>query len=101
MNRLAEGYEQAITKLYYIIITILYSDCFNSQDACFLFLEESTAFKESMINQLSNLITRNCSAAKISQVLCSNFHGISWFQVGFSWYQVNIYDFSWLQAGFS
>ena len=29
-------------------------------------------WKESMINQLSNLINRNRSAAKISQVLCSN-----------------------------
>ena len=28
-------------------------------------------WKESMINRLSNLINRNCSAAKISQVLCS------------------------------
>ena len=29
-------------------------------------------WKESMINQLSKLINRNRSAAKISQVLCSN-----------------------------
>ena len=29
------------------------------------------SWKESMINRLSNLINRNCSAAKISQVLCS------------------------------
>ena len=29
-------------------------------------------WKESMINRLSNLINRNCSAAKISQVLCSS-----------------------------
>ena len=29
-------------------------------------------WKESMINQLSNLINRNRLAAKISQVLCSN-----------------------------
>ena len=29
-------------------------------------------WKESMINRLSNLINRNRSAAKISQVLCSN-----------------------------
>ena len=28
-------------------------------------------WKESMINRLSNLINRNRSAAKISQVLCS------------------------------
>ena len=33
-------------------------------------------WKESMINRLSNLINRNRSAAKISQVLCSN--GNSW-----------------------
>ena len=34
-------------------------------------------WKESMINRLSNLINRNRSAAKISQVLCSktyNYH---------------------------
>ena len=31
-------------------------------------------WKESMINRLSNLINRNRSAAKISQVLCSNCH---------------------------
>ena len=31
-------------------------------------------WKESMINRLSNLINRNRSAAKISQVLCSNIH---------------------------
>ena len=31
-------------------------------------------WKESMINRLSNLINRNRSAAKISQVLCSNTH---------------------------
>ena len=31
-------------------------------------------WKESMINQLSNLINRNRLAAKISQVLCSNHH---------------------------
>ena len=30
------------------------------------------SWKESMINQLYNLINRNRSAAKISQVLCSN-----------------------------
>ena len=30
------------------------------------------SWKESMINRLSNLINRNRSAAKISQVLCSN-----------------------------
>ena len=29
-------------------------------------------WKESMINRLSNLINRNRSAAKISQVLCSS-----------------------------
>ena len=38
----------------------------------FLALEQHTTFKESMINRLSNLIHRNRSAAKISQVLCSN-----------------------------
>ena len=31
-----------------------------------------TFWKDSMINRLSNLINRNRSAAKISQVLCSN-----------------------------
>ena len=31
-------------------------------------------WKESMINRLSNLINRNRSAAKISQVLCSNLY---------------------------
>ena len=31
-------------------------------------------WKESMINRLSNLINRNRSAAKISQVLCSSGH---------------------------
>ena len=31
-------------------------------------------WKESMINRLSNLINRNRSAAKISQVLCSNYN---------------------------
>ena len=31
-------------------------------------------WKESMINRLSNLINRNRSAAKISQVLCSSQH---------------------------
>ena len=31
-------------------------------------------WKESMINRLSNLINRNRSAAKISQVLCSNVY---------------------------
>ena len=30
------------------------------------------SWKESMINRLSNLINRNRSAAKISQVLCSS-----------------------------
>ena len=29
-------------------------------------------WKDTMINRLSNLINRNCSAAKISQVLCSS-----------------------------
>ena len=33
---------------------------------------EDFKIKESMINRLSNLINRNRSAAKISQVLCSN-----------------------------
>ena len=31
-------------------------------------------WKESMINRLSSLINRNRSAAKMSQVLCSNYH---------------------------
>ena len=31
------------------------------------------SWKKSMINRLSNLINRNRSAAKISQVLCSSF----------------------------
>ena len=31
-------------------------------------------WKESMINRLSNLINRNRSAAKISQILCSNIY---------------------------
>ena len=31
-------------------------------------------WKESMINRLSNLINRNRSAAKISQVLCSTVY---------------------------
>ena len=30
-----------------------------------------------MINRLSNLINRNCSATKISQVLCSNTYAYS------------------------
>lgn len=34
-------------------------------------------WKESMINRLSNLINRNRSAAKISQVLCSSLQGIA------------------------
>jgi len=34
-------------------------------------------WKESMINRLSNLINRNRSAAKISQVLCSNVY-VQW-----------------------
>ena len=33
-----------------------------------------TFWKESIINRLSNLIYRNRSAAKISQVLCSNIY---------------------------
>ena len=33
------------------------------------------SWKESMINRLSNLINRNRSAAKISQVLCSSGEG--------------------------
>ena len=32
------------------------------------------SWKESMINRLSNIINRNRSAAKISQVLCSSTH---------------------------
>ena len=38
----------------------------------FLILEQPTPFKESMVNWLSNLSNHNRSAAKISQVLCSN-----------------------------
>ena len=34
-------------------------------------------WKDSMINRLSNLINRNRSAAKISQVLCSSVHPAS------------------------
>ena len=34
-------------------------------------------WKESMINRLSNLINRNRSAAKISQVLCSRNYTLS------------------------
>ena len=33
-------------------------------------------WKDSMINRLSNLINRNPSAAKISQVLCSTYYAI-------------------------
>ena len=33
-------------------------------------------WKESMINRLSNLINRNRSAAKISQVLCSSWSSL-------------------------
>ena len=33
--------------------------------------EQNTTLKESMINRLSNLINRNRSIAKMSQVLCS------------------------------
>ena len=40
----------------------------------FLTLEQHTTYEASMINRLSNLINRNCSAAKILQVLCSNAH---------------------------
>ena len=76
---------------------ILYSHCFMSQNTCFSFLNSGTVdsyfsvlnllfmenyhlsihmafWKESMINRLSNLINRNRSAAKISQVLCSSSH---------------------------
>ena len=35
-----------------------------------------SSWKESMINRLSNLINRNRSAAKISQVLCSSLQCI-------------------------
>ena len=35
-------------------------------------------WKESMINRLPNLINRNRSAAKISQVLCSNVYTIQY-----------------------
>ena len=47
-----------------------------SQNACFPFLtlEQHTTFKGSMNNRLSNLINCNRSAAKISQVLCSNWY---------------------------
>ena len=37
---------------------------------------EYTYWKGSMINRLSNLINRNRSAAKISQVLCSRVHSL-------------------------
>ena len=36
--------------------------------------KHTASWKESMINRLSNLINRNRSAAKISQVLCSTDH---------------------------
>ena len=36
--------------------------------------KHTASWKESMINRLSNLINRNRSAAKISQVLCSSNH---------------------------
>ena len=47
-----------------------------SQNACVSFpnSEQNTTLKESMINRLSNLINRNRSIAKMSQVLCSSVH---------------------------
>ena len=56
------------------IQNILYSQCCMPKNAFFPFLtlEQHTTFKESMINRLSNLINRNRSEAKISQVLCSS-----------------------------
>ena len=53
----------------------VYSHCFMSKMLVFPFLtrEHHTTFKESMINQLSNLINRNRLEANISQVLCSIF----------------------------
>ena len=50
----------------------------------FLSLEQPTTFKDSMIDQLSNLINRNRSAAKISQVLCSDENGSIPFLFGIS-----------------
>ena len=41
----------------------------------FLTLKQHTTFKESMINRLSNLMNRNCSAANISQVVWSIGNG--------------------------
>ena len=41
-----------------------------------------SSWKESMINRLSNLINRNRSAAKISQVLCFNRYGVFWVPPG-------------------
>ena len=40
----------------------------------FLTRGQTTTFKESIINRLSNLIDCNRSAVKLSQVLCSNLH---------------------------
>ena len=53
-----------------------------SQNACFPFLtlEQHTTFKDLTINRLSNLINRNRSAAKISQVLCSNIYVLMIYQ---------------------
>ena len=51
---------------------ILIESCYKMLVFSFLSLEQHTTFKESMINRLSNLINRNRSAAKISQVVCSN-----------------------------
>ena len=50
---------------------------------------QHTTFKESMINRLSNLINRNRSAAKISQVLCSSKNAKFWLiKVTLFWSQV-------------
>ena len=51
-----------------------------SQNACVSFpnSEQNTTLKESMINRLSNLINRNRSSAKISQVLCSSWNSLSY-----------------------
>ena len=62
-----------------------------SQNACVSFpnSEQHTTFKESMINWLSNLINRNRSAAKISQVLCSSKNAKFWLiKVTLFWSQV-------------
>ena len=51
-------------------------------------------WKESMINRLSNLINRNRSAAKISQVLCSNINTLI-----FSVYLIHYPSFLYIYRG--